>query len=254
MRCDASLLAVVTGGASGLGAATVTHLRDLGCPVISMDLPSDAGAVAAAESGAHFVGCDITDANSVVDVVARIVEQHGIPRLLVNCAGIAPAARTVSRSGTHDPVLFSNVVSVNLCGSFYMASTVAGHMVCATPLEDNERGVIINTASVAAYDGQAGQCAYAASKAGIAGMTLPLARDLASLGIRACAIAPGIFATPMVMNMSPEVQESLAAQIPFPKRLGNPAEYAQLVQHITENRMLNGEVIRLDGAIRMGAR
>lgn len=254
MQCEASSLALVTGGASGLGAATVAHLRAAGCPVVSIDLPGGDGASQAAAVGAGFMSCDITDSSAVEETVSAVVAQHGAPRILVNCAGIAPAARTVSRQGTHDPALFARVVAVNLVGSYLMAAAVAGSMATLSPLLDDERGVIINTASVAAFDGQAGQCAYAASKAGIAGMTLPLARDLASLGIRACAIAPGIFSTPMLSAMPEEVQASLAAQVPFPKRLGDAREYAQLVQHIIENRMLNGEVIRLDGAIRMGAK
>ncbi len=251
MQCSDKTLAVVTGGASGLGAGTVAHLRFLGCPVVSLDLDSGDGARVAASVGAEFLACDVTDVDAVQDTVTTIVNSFGAPRILFNCAGIAPAARAVSRNGPHDPGLFAHTVAVNLTGTFVMASAVATTMAELEPRADNERGVIINTASVAAFDGQIGQCAYAASKAGVAGMTLPLARDLASLGIRAVAIAPGIFATPMLATLPDEVQQSLAEQVPFPKRLGVAADFAALVQHIIENRMLNGEVIRLDGAIRM---
>lgn len=253
MRIDLSTPVLVTGGASGLGRATAEHLHGFGAPVSVIDLPD---AIATIETASPLKGyaCDITDHAAVADTLARITEHGGVPRILVNCAGIAPAARTVSRNGPHDAEAFARVVAVNLIGSFVVASQVAARMADLAPLADGERGVIVNTASVAAYDGQIGQCAYAASKAGVAGMTLPMARDLASLGIRTLAIAPGIFATPMLTAMPPEVQQSLADQVPFPKRLGSPVEYAKLVQHIVENTMLNGEVIRLDGAIRMGAR
>ncbi|MEE9318843.1 MAG: SDR family NAD(P)-dependent oxidoreductase [Granulosicoccus sp.] len=254
MQCDQTSPVVVTGGASGLGAGTVARLRSLGCPVTSIDLPGSRGETVAEESGASFVACDMTDAAQVAAAVKQVVAGMGIPRVVINCAGIAPAARTVSRQGPHDAALFAHVIAVNLTGSFLVASLFAAHMVTAEPREDNERGVIINTASVAAFEGQVGQCAYAASKAGIVGLTLPMARDLSSLGVRVCAIAPGIFSTPMVTGMPDDVQQSLAAQVPFPKRLGTAEDYASLVQHIIENRMLNGEVIRLDGAIRMGAK
>ncbi len=254
MQCNESTFAVVTGGASGLGAGTVKHLRALGCSVLSLDLPSAQAEKQADDMGAAFIACDVTSHEHVLSAVTALTEQYGIPRVLINCAGVAPAARTVSRQGAHSPELFAKTVAVNLIGSYVVASTLAARMAELDPLEDNERGVIINTASVAAYDGQAGQCAYAASKAGIVGLTLPLARDLASLGIRACAIAPGIFKTPMLEAFSEEVQQSLAAQVPFPKRLGDPTEFARLVQHIVENSMLNGEVIRLDGAMRMGSK
>lgn len=253
MRIDLSTPVLVTGGASGLGRATAEHLHSFGAPVSVIDLPE---AIAGIEAGSALKGyaCDITDHVAVTETLAQIADHGGVPRILVNCAGIAPAARTVSRSGAHDAEAFARVVAVNLVGSFVVASQVAAHMAELTALDNGERGVIVNTASVAAFDGQIGQCAYAASKAGVAGMTLPMARDLASLGIRTLAIAPGIFATPMLTAMPAEVQQSLADQVPFPKRLGSPVEYARLVQHIVENTMLNGEVIRLDGAIRMGAR
>ena len=254
MQCDDNLAVVVTGGASGLGEGTLAHLRSLGCRLMCIDLPNDAAKETLSAAGIGFAGCDITDEHALDTAVHATLDKIGIPQVVVNCAGIAPAARTVSKQGPHTTDLFAKVVAVNLTGSFLVASRFAAHMVNSEPRADNERGVIINTASVAAYDGQVGQCAYAASKAGIVGLTLPMARDLASMGIRVCAIAPGIFETPMVSGMPDDVQESLAQQIPFPKRLGTPADYATLVQHIIENRMLNGEVIRLDGAIRMGAR
>ena len=253
MRCDGSLHVAVAGGASGLGAGTVVALRALGADVSVIDLP--ARAEAARPEGVRFVGADVADAEAVRRAVERVEAEGGIPRVLVNCAGIAPAARSISREGPHDPALFARVLAINLTGSFQLATAFAARMATLEPLgEDGERGLIVNTASVAAFDGQVGQCAYAASKAGVAGLTLPMARDLASLGIRVCAIAPGIFATPMVTGMPEAVQESLAAQVPFPRRLGRPADYASLVRQIIENPMLNGEVIRLDGAIRMGAR
>ena len=253
MRCDGSLHAVVAGGASGLGAGTVAALSALGVSLSVIDLPERA--VAPRPDGVRFVGADVADPEAVAAAVVRVEAEGGIPRVLVNCAGIAPAARSVSREGPHDPALFARVLAVNLTGSFQLASAFAARMATLEPLgEDAERGLIVNTASVAAFDGQVGQCAYAASKAGVVGLTLPMARDLASLGIRVCAIAPGIFETPMVTAMPEEVQASLAAQIPFPKRLGRPADYAALVRQIVENPMLNGEVMRLDGAIRMGAR
>lgn len=254
MQCNEKLAVVVTGGASGLGGGTIEHLSSLGCQLVCIDLPNEPAAARLSAQGVHFIACDITDAQALDVAVESTIAAIGIPQVVVNCAGIAPAARTVSKQGAHAADLFAKVVSVNLTGSFLVASKFAAHMVGNEPRDDGERGVIVNTASVAAYDGQVGQCAYAASKAGIVGMTLPMARDLASLGVRACAIAPGIFETPMVTGMPDEVQQSLAAQVPFPKRLGTPQDYAALVRHIIENRMLNGEVIRLDGAIRMGAR
>jgi NAD(P)-dependent dehydrogenase (short-subunit alcohol dehydrogenase family) len=254
MQCNEDLSVVIAGGASGLGAGTISHLAAMGCKMACLDLPNPAVARDYAENGVQFIGCDITDVDALDQAIGEVIEHCGIPQVVVNCAGIAPAERAVNREGAHDAALFARVISVNLTGSFLVASRFAAHMVTSEPRIDNERGVIINTASVAAYDGQVGQCAYAASKAGIAGLTLPLARDLSSLGIRVCAIAPGIFETPMVTGMPQEVQDSLAAQVPFPTRLGTPDDYATLVQHIIENRMLNGEIIRLDGAIRMGAK
>lgn len=254
MLCNESTSIVVTGGASGLGLGTVKRFRESGCKVAVLDLPNPEAAAASAERGVLYVPADITDPEAVDNAIESVISAQGIPRVVVNCAGIAPAARAVSRQGAHDAELFARVVAVNLTGSFLVASRFAARMVTLEPQQDNERGVIINTASVAAFDGQIGQCAYAASKAGVAGLTLPMARDFASLGVRVCAIAPGIFETPMVTGMPQEVQDSLASQVPFPKRLGTPEDYASLVQHIVDNRMLNGEVIRLDGAIRMGAK
>lgn len=254
MLCDNSTTVVVTGGASGLGGGTIRRLKSLGCKVACLDLPNASAEKQLSDNGVLFIECDITDLAAVDLAVEQAIEAQGVPQVVVNCAGIAPAQRTVSREGAHDAELFAHVVNVNLTGSFLVSSRFATHMVNGEAREDNERGVIINTASVAAFDGQVGQCAYAASKAGIVGLTLPMARDLSSLGVRVCAIAPGIFETPMLAGLPQDVQDSLAAQVPFPKRLGRPDDYAKLVQHIIENRMLNGEVIRLDGAIRMGAK
>lgn len=251
MKIDKTTPVWITGGASGLGAACVSMACEHGAPVVVFDLSDDKNA---ARSDVTSINCDVSDADAVSTAVAKAAEATGLPRVLISCAGIAPAQRTVSRKGPHDPNLYRKVIEVNLLGSFYMASQVAALMADAEALEHGERGVIINTASVAAYDGQIGQCAYASSKAAIAGLTLPLARDLASLGIRVCAIAPGIFYTPMLAGMPQDVQDSLAAQVPFPSRLGEPSEYANLASHIVDNQMLNGEVIRLDGAIRMGPR
>ncbi len=247
--------AIVTGGASGLGAATAAALAARGVRVAVFDLNEAAGAAHAAAMGGLFRRVDVADPASVAAGIAAVEAALGIPRILVNCAGIGPAAKTVSRGAPHDPALFEKVIRINLLGSFFCASHAAARMVAADPLgPDGARGVIVNTASVAAYDGQVGQAAYAASKGGIAGMTLPMARDLADKGIRVCTIAPGLFLTPLLEGLPQDVQESLGAQVPFPPRLGRPSEYADLVCHIVANPMLNGEVIRLDGAIRMAPR
>lgn len=247
--------AVVTGGASGLGAATAAALSALGMNVAIFDLNADLGKVHAESLNGMFQPVDVTDPGSISAGFQGVTQAMGSPRVLVNCAGIAPAAKTVSRGVAHDPDLFAKVVAVNLLGSFYCASQAAAGMVASDPLgPDGARGVIINTASVAAFEGQIGQAAYAASKGGIAGMTLPMARDLADKGVRVCSIAPGLFLTPMLEGLPEDVQQSLGAQAPFPSRLGKPAEYASLVCHIVDNPMLNGEVIRLDGAIRMAPR
>ncbi|GAA0218583.1 3-hydroxyacyl-CoA dehydrogenase [Castellaniella daejeonensis] len=241
---------LVTGGASGLGAGTARALTAQGARVVLADVQDEAGQALAAELGQTYIHCDVTaetDAQAAVDAATAL----GTLRGLVNCAGIAPAARIVGKNGPHELSLFRRVIDINLVGSFNMARLAAQAMSANEPQATGERGVLINTASVAAYDGQIGQSAYAASKAGIVGMTLAIARDLSRLGIRCMTIAPGIFGTPMVFGMPQEVQDSLAASVPFPPRLGRPDDYAKLVLSIFENDMLNGETIRLDGAIRM---
>ncbi|HLV27888.1 MAG TPA: 3-hydroxyacyl-CoA dehydrogenase [Burkholderiaceae bacterium] len=241
---------IVTGGASGLGAGTVRMLVAHGGKTVIADVQDEAGQALAQELGQVFVHCDVTqeaDGQAVVDAALKLGPLFG----LVNCAGIAPASRTVGRSGPHALDLFQKVISVNLIGSFNMIRLAAAAMSNNEPEPTGERGVLINTASVAAYDGQIGQAAYSASKGGVVGMTLPIARDLAKTGIRCMTIAPGIFGTPMMFGMPQEVQDSLAASIPFPSRLGTPEDYAKLVHSIVTNEMLNGETIRLDGAIRM---
>jgi NAD(P)-dependent dehydrogenase (short-subunit alcohol dehydrogenase family) len=247
--------AIVTGGASGLGAATLRALHGAGLVPVVFDLNEAAGQALALELGGLFVRVDVADPASVADGMAQVASTYGAPRVLVNCAGLAPAAKTVSRGAAHDPALFARTIGVNLIGSFNCAAQAAALMVAADPLgPDQTRGVIVNTASVAAYEGQVGQVAYAASKGGIVGMTLPMARDLAPSGVRVCTIAPGLFLTPLLQGLPQDVQDSLGAQVPYPPRLGSPAEFGALVRHIVENPMLNGEVIRLDGAIRMAAR
>lgn len=255
MTIWAGSTAIVTGGASGLGAATATALANAGFRVALFDVNDAAGQAHAETLGGMFCHVDVADPASVAAGLDAVEQAMGAPRVLVNCAGIGPAAKTVSRGAAHDPAMFAKTVGINLIGSFNCASQAAARMVASDPLGlDGARGVIINTASVAAYDGQVGQVAYAASKGGIVGMTLPMARDLADKGIRVCTIAPGLFLTPLLEGLPQEVQTSLGAQVPFPSRLGQPAEYASLVCHIIDNPMLNGEVIRLDGAIRMAPR
>lgn len=246
--------AVVTGGASGLGEATARGLAKAGAKVTLFDLNEERGQAVAKEIGGAFAKVDVSDEASVnagLDVAAKA---HGDARILVNCAGIAIGEKTSSKGVPHDLARFTKVVQVNLIGTFNCIRLAAVRMAKLEPMEDNERGVIINTASVAAFEGQVGQVAYSASKGGVVGMTVPIARDLAGDGIRVCTIAPGLFLTPMMKGLPEPVQQSLGASVPFPKRLGDPAEYAFLAQHICENRMLNGEVIRLDGAIRMAPR
>ncbi len=239
---------LVTGAASGLGAATARRLAASGARVLLADL-HDAQALAD-ELGGRYLRCDVTvEADATAAVAAA--QELGALRGLINCAGIAPAQRTLGKNGPHPLDVFARTVQVNLVGTFNMARLAAAAMAALPPLDDGERGVIVNTASVAAYDGQIGQAAYAASKAGIVGLTLPMARDLARDGIRVVTIAPGIFETPMLMGMPEEVRAALGASVPFPQRLGRPDEYAQLVETIVRNTMLNGETIRLDGAIRM---
>ena len=241
---------IVTGGASGLGEGTARLLTAKGGKVIIADVQVDKGKAIAQELGGAFVRCDVTqeaDGQAVVTQATSMGKLMG----LVNCAGIAPAERTVGKNGPHSLELFSKCIAINLIGSFNMIRLAAAAMSKNEPEATGERGVLISTASVAAYDGQIGQAAYSATKGGIVGMTLPIARDLARSGIRNMTIAPGIFGTPMLFGMPKEVQDALAAGVPFPSRLGTPQDYAKLALHIFENDMLNGEVIRLDGAIRL---
>ena len=244
-------IAIVTGGGSGLGEATARALHARGARVAILDIGLDRAAKVAAEIGGIAVKCDVASAEAGEAAVAEVVEKLGTPRILVNCAGIAIGVKTVGKDGPHPLDQFRRVIEINLIGSFNMIRLFADRASKLDPLEGGERGVIVNTASVAAYDGQIGQAAYSASKGGVVGMTLPVARDLARSGIRVCTIAPGIFKTPMMAGMPQEVQDSLGAAVPFPPRLGEPAEYGALALHIVENQMLNGETIRLDGAIRM---
>jgi NAD(P)-dependent dehydrogenase (short-subunit alcohol dehydrogenase family) len=246
--------AIVTGGASGLGGATASALAAAGAKVAIFDLQDELGEKKAKEIGGLYVKTNVADGASVEASVKTVVEKLGAPRAIVNCAGIGRSARTISKAAPHDLAMFSQVIQVNLIGTFNVIRVAAFALSQAQPMEEGERGVIINTASVAAFDGQIGQAAYSASKGGVVGMTLPIARDLSSLGIRVCTIAPGLFLTPMMMSLPEEAQKSLGAQVPFPPRLGDPKEYAQLAMQIVQNRMLNGEVIRLDGAIRMAPR
>lgn len=247
--------AVITGGASGLGAATAAQLAEMGLKVALFDLNEEQGQERAKSLSGLFCKVDVSDPESVRAGLDRAEAELGTLRVLVNCAGIGPAAKTVSRGEPHDAALFEKVIRVNLLGSFNCASQSAARMAAAAPTEpDGARGVIVNTASVAAYEGQIGQVAYAASKGGVVGMTLPMARDMADKGVRICTIAPGLFLTPLLEGLPQDVQDSLGRQVPFPSRLGAPAEYAAMVGHIVTNPMLNGEVIRLDGAIRMAPR
>ncbi|WP_338847845.1 SDR family NAD(P)-dependent oxidoreductase [Massilia sp. W12] len=240
---------IITGGASGLGAATARLLAQHGARLVLADLQQEAGQALAAELGARFVKCDVASEADGQAVIAA-ARELGSLRGLINCAGIAPAIKTVGKDGPHPLDAFARVININLIGSFNM-SRLAAAEISQQEAINTERGVIINTASVAAFDGQIGQVAYAASKAAVAGMTLPMARDLARNGIRVMTIAPGIFETPMLLGMPAEVQDALGKSVPFPSRLGKPAEYAHLAKSIIENMMLNGETIRLDGAIRM---
>lgn len=243
--------AIVTGGASGLGGATVDMLAEAGAKVTIFDMNADLGEARARKAGGAFVQADVTNAGSVEDAIATAERLHGTARILVNCAGIGPPAKVVDRDGIAASLdAFNTVVNVNLSGTFNVLSKFAAALHKAEPIGD-ARGVIVNTASVAAYDGQIGQAAYAASKGGVVGMTLPVARELARYGIRVMTIAPGLFLTPLLETLSEEIRASLGAQVPFPSRLGDPSEFAQMVGAIIANPMLNGEVIRLDGAIRM---
>ena len=246
---------VVTGGASGLGAATARMIVAGGGKVVLVDVNEQAGTAMEAELGsyARFVQTDVTSDESARNAFA-VATSMGQLRGLVNCAGVAPAEKVVGKEGAHKLDSFTRTISINLIGSFNMIRLAAEVMSASAPDETGERGVIVSTASVAAFDGQLGQAAYAASKGGVVAMTLPIARELARAGIRVMTIAPGIMETPMLMGMPPEVQDALGKMVPFPSRMGKPSEYAALVQHIFANQYLNGEVIRMDGAIRMAAK
>ena len=247
--------ALVTGGASGLGEATARALAAAGAKVAVLDVNQAQAEKVAAEIGGVACQCDITNADSAAAAIAKASEHHGPARILMNIAGIGTAKRVVQKDGSAAPLEdFARVINVNLVGTYNMSRLFAAACAKLPPLEDNERGVMLFTASVAAFDGQVGQQAYSASKAGLAGMTLPMARDLAQHGIRVCTIAPGLFATPLMKQLPEPVQQSLAASIPFPQRLGKPEEFADLACHIVTNTHLNGEVIRLDGALRMAPR
>jgi NAD(P)-dependent dehydrogenase (short-subunit alcohol dehydrogenase family) len=246
--------ALVTGGGSGLGAGTAKALAAAGAKVALLDVNMEGAEKVAKEIGGIAIKCDVSSAADGEKAVAAAREKHGPARVLINCAGIAPAARIVGKEGPLALDAFARVINVNLIGTFNMMRLAAADMTKLEPQADGERGVIVSTASVAAFEGQIGQAAYGASKGGVAALTLPAAREFARSGIRVLTIAPGIFGTPMLLGMPQAVQDRLAAQVPFPSRLGTPEEYAKLVMHILDNVMLNGEVIRLDGAIRMGAK
>jgi NAD(P)-dependent dehydrogenase (short-subunit alcohol dehydrogenase family) len=247
--------ALVTGGASGLGEATARELARLGAKVAVLDVNITDAQKVASDIGGVACQCDITDTASVTAALAKAAEKHGAARILMNIAGIGTAKRVVQKDGSAAPLEdFARVVNINLVGTYNVSRLFAAECARLAPMEDGERGVMLFTASVAAFDGQVGQQAYSASKGALVGMTLPMARDLAQHGIRACTIAPGLFATPLMRQLPEPVQQSLAASIPFPSRLGKPEEFAQLACHIVTNSHLNGEVIRLDGALRMAPR
>jgi NAD(P)-dependent dehydrogenase (short-subunit alcohol dehydrogenase family) len=248
------ITAIVTGGASGLGAATARALAAAGAHVGILDLDEEAAKTQAASFGGLGLGCDVTDSDSATAAMGRVRAAYGPPRLLVCCAGIAPAGRIIGRNGPMALEAFRRVIEVNLLGSFNLLRLAAADMKGLEPLEDGERGLVLLTASIAAYEGQIGQSAYAASKAAVVGLVLPAARELAALGIRVNAIAPGVFETPMVAAMPEDVKASLCAGVPFPSRFGRAEEFAALALHIVENRMINGTVLRLDGANRMAPR
>ena len=246
--------AIVSGGGSGLGRATAQALAAAGARVAILDINEVAAAETARGTGGSAIAADVTDAASVEAAVAAARERHGPARIAVNCAGIGTAGRIVGRDGPMPLDGFRRVIEVNLIGSFNVMRLAAAEMSSLEPLDEGERGIIVSTASVAAYDGQIGQAAYSASKGGIVSLTLPAARELARYGIRVVAIAPGIFETPMLQGLPQNIREGLAASVPFPNRLGRPGEYAALVLHLCRNVMINGEVIRLDGALRMAPR
>ncbi|RLU02570.1 MAG: 3-hydroxyacyl-CoA dehydrogenase [Ketobacter sp.] len=254
MKNISGLAAIVTGGASGLGAATAEMLAAAGAKVTIFDMNEEGGHTQADKINGTFIKVDVTNEENVQQAIAAAEAKNGIARILVNCAGIATGAKTVGKEHSPHPLSqFRKTIEINLIGTFTVITHFAARLSTAEPI-DEERGVIVNTASVAAFEGQLGQAAYSASKGGVVGMTLPIARDLAQYGIRVMAIAPGIFYTPMMAGMPQNVQDALGKQVPFPSRLGQPAEYAHMVQSIIGNPMLNGEVIRLDGAIRMQPR
>lgn len=244
---------LVSGGASGLGGATSTLLAKSGANVVIADINQEKGETLAAELGGNtrFIACNVTDEDSVKAAIALAVSSFGALNGAINCAGVGVAEKTVGKDGPHSLAAFKRVIEINLIGTFNVIRLAAAQMSVQEPNAGGERGVIINTASIAAFDGQIGQAAYSASKGGIVGMTLPIARDLARSGIRIVTIAPGLFDTPLLAGLPEDVKKVLGAQVPFPSRLGDPAEYAALAKHIIENAMLNGEVIRLDGALRM---
>ena len=246
--------AIVVGGASGLGEATVRRLHSQGAIVTVADLNADKGAALASELGVEFVACDVRDEDQVQAAVAQAAQVEGGLRIAACCAGVGWAQKVAGSKGPHPLLPFQTVVEINLIGTFNVLRHAAAAMVANDPLDDGERGVCVCTASIAAYDGQVGQIAYAASKGGIVSLTLPAARDLSQYGIRVNTIAPGLFDTPLLAALPQEARDKLGAGVPYPQRLGQPAEYAQLVGHIVENRMLNGETIRLDGALRMPPR
>jgi NAD(P)-dependent dehydrogenase (short-subunit alcohol dehydrogenase family) len=248
-----NVAAIVTGGGSGLGAETARALAQRGAKVACLDVNSEGAEKVAAEIGGIGLKADVSNESEAQAAIDKAEGKHGVTRILINCAGIGTAARTISKKGPFPLELFSRVVNVNLIGTFNMIRLVAARL-WEQEMQEEERGVFVNTASVAAYEGQIGQAAYSASKGGIVGMTLPIARDLAQYRIRVNTIAPGLFLTPLLQGLPPEAQESLGKQVPFPSRLGDPAEFAALAVHIVENPMLNGETIRLDGAIRMQPR
>jgi NAD(P)-dependent dehydrogenase (short-subunit alcohol dehydrogenase family) len=246
--------AIVTGGASGLGAATARMLAEAGAKVAIFDVNAKAAAEVAIDVKGIAVTCDVTDGPATEQAFAKAATDHGAARIIINCAGVGPAKRIVGRDGPMPLADFERVVAINLIGTFNVMRLAAAAMQSLAPMQDGERGIIICTASVAAYEGQIGQAAYAASKGGIVGLIMPAAREFAQFGIRVTGIAPGIFSTPMLHSLPEAAQQSLAASVPFPKLLGQPSEYAALVRHMIENRYLNGEVVRLDGALRMAPR
>ncbi len=246
--------AIVTGGGSGLGAETAAQLAKAGAKVALLDVNMDAVQSVAKEIGGIAIRCDVSDDASATAALAEARGKHGVPRILINCAGIGPAKRIVGRDGAMPLADYERVIKINLVGSFNMMRLFAVEAAKLDALEDNERGIVISVASVAAFEGQIGQAAYASSKGGIAALTMPAAREFAQFGIRVLAIAPGIFGTPMLRGLPEPAQKSLGEQVPFPRRLGEPSEFASLVMHCIDNRYLNGEVIRLDGALRMGPR